>query len=117
MKKSAPFCLMIAVTLAAGCAAQKDDFVPAPPASVISSAIVTPDNSIVGKVVKYNSTGRFVVLNFPRGRMPDKDQILFLYRGGLKVATVTITGPQSDDNIVADVTSGDAMAGEEVRDQ
>jgi len=78
---------------------------------------VTPDYSLAGKVVSYNDTGRFVVLNFPAGRMPKLDQHLFLYRAGLKVAEVNVTGPQSDDNTVADLVSGDAQTGDEVRDQ
>jgi hypothetical protein len=49
--------------------------------------------------------------------MPKMDQILFLYRAGLKVGEVKITGPQSDNNIVADLTTGDTQAGDEVRDQ
>ena len=76
-----------------------------------------PDASLTGKVVSYNSIGRFVVLNFPARRMPNTDQHLFLYRVGLKVAEVRVTGPQNDDNIVADLVTGDAQAGDEVRDQ
>ena len=49
--------------------------------------------------------------------MPNMDQHLFLYRAGLKVAEVNVTGPQSDDNTVADLISGDAQVGDEVRDQ
>jgi hypothetical protein len=79
--------------------------------------IVTPDNSLAGKVLAYNSPGHFVVLDFPAGPMPKVDQTLFLYRAGLKVAEVKITGPQRDNNTVADVVSGDAQAGDEVRDQ
>ena len=61
--------------------------------------------------------GRFVVLNFPVGQMPKMDQTLFLYRAGLKVAEVKVTGPQSDNNTVADLVTGDAQTGDEVRDQ
>jgi hypothetical protein len=67
--------------------------------------------------VSYNSVGRFVVLNFPAGHLPRMDQKLFLYRAGLKVAELNVTGPQSDDNTVADVVSGEARVGDEVRDQ
>ncbi len=68
-------------------------------------------------MVSYNDAGRFVVLNFPTGQMPKMDQHLFLYRAGLKVAEVNVTGPQSDDNTVADLVSGEAQTGDEVRDQ
>lgn len=90
---------------------------PAAPAAASSTTVVTPDNSLAGKVVSYNSVGRFVVLNFPSRRMPRMDSRLFLYRTGLKVAEVKVTGPQNDDNIVADLISGDAQTGDEVRDQ
>jgi len=107
--------LVSAGFLLAGCVHHK----PAQAAVVNKPAptIVTPDNSLAGKVVSYNDVGRFVVLNFPSGRMPKMDQHLFLYRAGLKVAEVVVTGPQSDDNTVADLASGDAQTGDDVRDQ
>jgi hypothetical protein len=79
--------------------------------------IITLDNSLAGKVLAYNSPGHFVVLEFPAGPMPKTGQSLFLYRTGLKVAEVKITGPERDNNTVADVVNGDAQAGDEVRDQ
>ena len=79
--------------------------------------IVTPDVSLAAKVVSYNEAGRFVVLNFPPGLMPKMGQTLFLYRGGLKTGVVKITGPANEYDIVADLVSGDAHAGDEVRDQ
>jgi hypothetical protein len=115
MKWFASLMLVSAELLLSGCVHHK----PAHSASVAAPAptIVTPDNSLAGKVVSYNDAGRFVVLNFPAGRMPKMNQTLFLYRAGLKVAEVNVTGPQSDDNTVADLVSGDAQTGDEARDQ
>ncbi|HEY1490616.1 MAG TPA: hypothetical protein VGF90_06210 [Verrucomicrobiae bacterium] len=115
MKWFASLMLVSAGLLLAGCVHHH----PAHPASVADPAptIVTPDNSLAGKVASYNDTGRFVVLNFPAGRMPKMNQNLFLYRAGMKVAEVVVTGPQSDDNTVADLVSGDAQTGDEVRDK
>jgi len=79
--------------------------------------IVTPDDSLAAKVLTVNTVGRFVVLNFPQGKLPKLDQHLFLYREGLKTAEVKIVGPQQDTSIVADIISGDAQAGDSVRDQ
>ncbi len=79
--------------------------------------IITPDNSLAGKVISYDAAGHFVVLSFPAGRMPAVGRTLFLYRGGLKTGEVKISGPQREDNIVADVVSGDAQPGDEARDQ
>jgi hypothetical protein len=75
---------------------------------------VTPDSSFVGKVATVNSAARFVVLSFPVGRLPALDQRLNVNRRGAKVGEVKITGPQLDENIVADIVSGDAEAGDEV---
>ena len=83
---------------------------PAPP-------IVTPDTGVSGRVTRYNETGRFVVMNFPVARMPAMGKQLFLYRNNLKVGEVKITGPQRDDHIVGDLTTGEAQVGDEVRDK
>jgi hypothetical protein len=114
MKLSAPLLLLTAVILISGCASKK-----AAPAKISAAPqmIVTPDSSLAGKVVSYNSAGRFMVLNFPNGRMPRMDQILFLYRTGLKTAEVKINGWQQDNLVVADVINGEARIGDEVRDQ
>jgi hypothetical protein len=127
MKSFVLFLLVIAGMIIAGCAHKepKMTFTHAQPASAGSPAvstnmppmIVTPANSLAGKVVSYNAVGRFVVLNFPVGQMPAMDESLSLYRAGLKVADVKITGPQRDENIVADLVSGEAQVGDEVRDQ
>jgi hypothetical protein len=85
------------------------------PPSNSGKLIVTPDDSLVGKVAKVNLAGRFVVLNFPLGRMPAADQRFNLYRRGVKVGEVKVTGPQHDDNIVADLVAGDSEIGDEAR--
>ncbi len=78
---------------------------------------MTPDNSLGGKVATFNSAGRFVVLDFPSGKMPALEQPMFIYRDGLKVGEVKITGPARDSNTVADLISGVANKGDEVRDR
>lgn len=82
-----------------------------------SKLIVTPENLMVGTVATYNSAGRFVVLDFPIGKMPALNQTMFVYRQGLKVGEVKITGPERDHNTVADLVSGEAAKGDEVRDK
>jgi hypothetical protein len=82
-----------------------------------SELIVTPENAVAGKVVRYNDAGRFVVLDFPLGRTPALEQRLFLYRRGLKVGEIKITGPQIENHIVADLTTGEAQPGDEVRNK
>ena len=89
---------------------------PATPSAALNP-IVTPDSSLTAKVASYNATGRFVVLSFPVGHLPGTDQTLFLYREGLKVGEVKVTGPQRDNDTVADLVTGTAQVGDEVRDQ
>lgn len=79
--------------------------------------IVTPESALVGKVATVNPTLHFVVLSFPPGHLPKLDQHMNLYRRGLKVGEVKITGPQTDENIVADLVAGDSEAGDEARDK
>jgi len=129
MKFSTPGVLVLVAMLANGCvlfhhrqakpaqAAQTSAYLaPATPSATLNP-IVTPDNSLTARVASYNATGRFVVLSFPIGRMPAMDQTLFLYRNGLKVGEVKITGPQRDNDTVADLIAGTAQVGDEVRDQ
>lgn len=79
--------------------------------------IVTPENALIGKVVRYNDAGRFVVLDFPLGRTPAVDQRMFVYRRGLKVGEVKISNWQRENLVVADLTAGEAAEGDEVRNQ
>jgi hypothetical protein len=79
--------------------------------------IVSQENGLCGKVASANQNLRFVVVTFPITRMPALEQRLVVYRGGLKVGEVKISGPQQEDNIVADIVAGEAEPGDEVRDQ
>jgi hypothetical protein len=116
MKLLLPLTLVIAGMLATGCLHHRPAH-PATPAAVAPQSIVTPDNSLTARVVSYNASGRFVVLGFPVGQMPKLDQGLFLYRNGMKIGEVKITGPQRENNIVADLVTGEAQIGDEVRDR
>ncbi len=80
-------------------------------------AVLTPSTALVGKIVSVNPTTRFAVLNFPINKLPALEQRMNVYRKGLKVGEVKVTGPQRDDNIVADITAGEAAVGDEVRDR
>lgn len=96
---------------------------PAPPnpgpkkAESESKLIVTPQNLLIGRVVTYNTAGRFVVLDFPVGKMPVREQVVFVYRQGLKVGEVKIVGPERDHLTVGDLSAGEAQKGDEVRDK
>ena len=45
------------------------------------------------------------------------EQRLNLYRNGLKAGEIKVTGPQLDENVVADIVAGDAQLGDEARDR
>jgi len=98
---------------------EKVEATPTPAESKSSSQklIVTPETGLVGKVETVNQNARYVVLSFPIGRLPAMEQRLNVYRRGLKVGEVKVTGPQIEDNIVADIVEGDSGPGDEVRDK
>ncbi len=81
------------------------------------NVVLTPTTALVGKIISVNPTTRFAVLNFPINKLPALEQRMYVYRKGLKVGEVKVTGPQRDDNIVADITAGEAATGDEVRDR
>jgi hypothetical protein len=85
------------------------------PGFLPAQLIVTPDDVLIGKVALVNRGGRFVVLNFPIGRVPAKEQHFNLYRRGLKVGEARASGMQHDDNLVADLVTGEAELGDEAR--
>ena len=114
--KFVPF--LLAMPLAAGCIFHSSHHKAAPPAAVPKPApIVTLDSSLSARVVSYNQAAQYVVLSFPSSQLPNTNETLFLYRNGLKTAELKVTGPRSDNNIVADVITGDVQVGDEVRDQ
>lgn len=78
---------------------------------------VTPEEGLHGRIASVNTNLRFVVLTFPIGQMPPIDDHLNVYRNGFKVAELKITGPQREDNTVADIVSGDPITGDEVREK
>jgi len=90
---------------------------PTPPTAPSPAAIITPDAAVSAKVIDYNSTGQFVVLNFPNAVLPMNSQVFFIYHDGLKTGEVKITGPERDDNVVADLVNGTVEIGDAVRSQ
>jgi len=78
---------------------------------------ITSDHVLVGKVLRVNQEGRFVVMSFPIGRLPVMGQRLNIYHHGQKAGEIRATGPQLDDSVVGDIAEGNAQAGDEVRAQ
>ena len=57
------------------------------------------------------------MLDFPIGHLPANEQIMFVFRQGLKVGELRVTGPHREHNTVADLVAGEARKGDEVRDR
>ena len=75
----------------------------------------TPFLESKGKVRAIHSTSRFVVIDFYLSRLPQIGQRMNLYRQGLKVGEVKISGPEISQYIAADIVAGDAQVGDEAR--
>jgi hypothetical protein len=66
--------------------------------------------------VAVNGTARYAVIGYALGvRLPPVEQRLNVYRNGLKVAEIKITGPSRDTNTIGDIVAGDCQTGDEVR--
>lgn len=122
--------VLIGALAASGCARRQaasppSRFAPVEPAALAppgasrfeDKLIVTPTTTLVGKVARVNLTSRYVVLSFTVGRLPAMGQGMFLYRRGLKVAEIKVNGPQQEENVVADLVTGDAEVGDEAREK
>lgn len=79
--------------------------------------IVTPVSAHRGRIILVNATARYVVLNCPFGYIPALDHRMNVYRSGLKVGEIKITGPQRDTSTVGDIVDGDCQVGDEAREE
>jgi hypothetical protein len=111
---------LLAALVSSGCAAKRGDSSKAAGAqkagATTAKLIVTPEIQVVGTVVKVNGRAGFVVLNFPAGHLPAKDVSMSVYRRGSKVGEVKISGWQLEDDVVADLVTGDVQVGDEARE-
>jgi hypothetical protein len=81
-----------------------------------NSAVVRPADAVVGRVIAVRDQLRFVIIDFTGSRMPRLEQRLSVYRLDQKVAEVKISGPYLGTTVAADITAGDALPGDLVRD-
>jgi hypothetical protein len=97
-------------------AAAKSAKAGAPVLSVTNGAtVITLADPMTGKVVLVNPVLRTVVLNYSLHRLPAIDQRLSVYRKGAEVGEVKISGPELNNNIVADIIAGEVQVGDDVR--
>ena len=83
----------------------------------MTEPIITIGGPTRGRVASVNQAGRFVVLRFPIGVMPSVDGRFGVYRQGVKVGELRVSGPQYDNNTVADIVAGDCRVGDEAREE
>ena len=93
---------------------------PKPPARIVAPpkappVIVTPGASNSGKITSVNIGARFAVITFSSGQLPALERRVGVFRNGLKVAEIKITGPHRDGNTVGDIVAGECQTGDEVR--
>ncbi|MBI2947943.1 MAG: hypothetical protein HYY23_09865 [Verrucomicrobia bacterium] len=76
---------------------------------------VTPILESKGIIKAVNPASGFVVIDFYLSQLPRVGQRMSLYRRGLKVAEVKISGPEMSRYIAADIVAGEAQVGDEAR--
>ena len=78
--------------------------------------VITPATPIGGKVLFVDRPARFAVITFSITDVPQNGQRLSVYRKGLKVGELKVTGPREESNTVADIVAGEVQPNDEVRE-
>jgi hypothetical protein len=76
-----------------------------------------PVNVVTGRIVGVREPLRFVIVDFTNSRLPQLDQQLNVYRLDQKVAVLKVSGPFRGTMVAADVTAGEVIEGDLVRDR
>ncbi|MDB6029545.1 MAG: hypothetical protein JWM68_5768 [Verrucomicrobiales bacterium] len=108
--------LLAVICLTIGCAKTKAPVASKAAPTKPDKTVVTPATGSSGRVAMVNKASRFVVLSYALGSEPASGQKLNVYRNNLKVAELKVTGPQSEGNTVADITTGEIQVDDEVRE-
>lgn len=82
----------------------------------VQAPAARPVESLRGRVLSVNPRLRFVIIDFPTGKLPMLDQRLSLWRSDMKVAEVKISGPYRGTTVAADITAGEALPGDMARE-
>jgi PBP1b-binding outer membrane lipoprotein LpoB len=110
--------LMGATLLLTGCLFHHQPQLSGTPAGVQTThPVIQPDLHARGEVVMVNAEAHFVVVSFPPGTVPPAGHSLKVYRNGLRVGEIKVTGPQRENNTVADIVTGDLQTRDEARDE
>jgi hypothetical protein len=77
--------------------------------------VITLTDPWAGKVAFVNPEARFVILDYSLSQMPPAGRRLTVFRQGIRVGEVKISGQPQDGYIAADITAGDIQTGDETR--
>lgn len=77
---------------------------------------ILPDASVEGRIVTVNVPLRYVVVDFDLRQQPALGQQLAVYRQGVRVGEVKITGPIMGTAAAGDIVAGQAAVGDRVRE-
>jgi len=77
--------------------------------------LITPLDTVVGRVVTVNPQARFVVVDFSFNGQPAADQRLGVFRQGRQVGEVRASVWAKGGRMAADLLDGEARVGDEVR--
>ena len=85
--------------------------------TVTNKPVIRPADAVNGRIIAVKEPLRFVIVDFSGSRMPRLDQQLNVYRLDQKVAEIKISGPFLETTVAADVTAGQVLEGDLVRDR
>lgn len=77
--------------------------------------VITLADPWAGKVAFVNLSARFVILDYSLSQMPPTGQRLTVFRLGIRVGEVKITGQPQNGYVAADITAGEIQNGDETR--
>jgi hypothetical protein len=80
-----------------------------------TNAVITPLSSAVGRITSVNQQVMIAVVSFPVGQVPSAGGRYSVFRAGQKVGELKLSEETADTLRVADITSGSAQIGDEVR--
>lgn len=105
--------VVLLVAVVAGCATPKESANEKKAAAPKDT--VRPVYPVGGRIALVNEKARFVIIDFTNSRPPELEQKLAIYRAGLKVADVKVSGPFRNTTVAADIMAGEVRYGDEVK--
>lgn len=80
-----------------------------------NNRVITLADPWAGKVALVNPEARFVILDYSLSQMPPIGERLSVFRKGVRVGEVKISGQPQTGYVAADITTGEIRIGDESR--